>query len=471
MFLRRRLPAKRLTMATISAVILAAGDGTRMGGGTTKVLRRVSGRAILEHVIESCINNGVKDIVIVAGANYPHLKKFTDEKYGKLLKPRFVIQKKRLGTGHAVSMAMRAPLALKNSVLILNGDVPVSRWVIRGLTREFTKQRADGVLAVSEINDPAGYGRVIQDDHGGILRIVEEKDATRKEKSINLINGGIYLFKKELLQKYLKKIKLNRKKKEYYLTDLVEIAANNNKKIISRVINYKELTGVNNRLQLMEVAEIKNRQVIEKHSRRGVTIRDFNTIIIDEPVKIGSESVIRYHSVIKRNTRIGKKCLIGPGSVIDTSVIGDFCEVISSTIRNSRIGNHTNVGPYTNLRSHSVVGNNCRIGNFVEVKNCKIGDGTKVAHMTYLGDARVGKNTNIGANTVTCNYDGKKKHRTVIGNNVFIGSGVMLVAPVRIGNNAVIGAGSIITENVPANALAIARSRQIIKPNWVKKRR
>lgn len=458
-------------MASISAVILAAGDSKRMGGGTTKVLRRVSGRAILEHVIESCLNNGIKDIVIVAGANYPQVRAFVEEKYKKIIKARFVIQKKRLGTGHAVSMAMKAHLGLKNSVMILNGDVPVSRWVVRSLTRAFTKYRADGVLAISQINDPRGYGRIIQDEHENILRIVEEKDASRSERAINLINGGIYLFTKELLSKYLKKIKLNKKKKEYYLTDIVEIAAQNGKKIKSRLINYKELTGVNNRLQLMEVAEIKNRQVIEKHSSRGVTIRDFNTIIIDEAVKIGHESVIRYHSTLKRNTRIGKKCLIGPSSLIDTSVIGDGTEVVNSTVRNSRIGVNTSVGPYANLRSHSVIGDNCRIGNFVEVKNSKIGDNTKVSHMTYIGDATVGRNTNIGANTVTCNYDGKKKHRTIIGNNVFIGSGCMLVAPVKIGDNAVVGAGSVITENVPANALAIARSRQIIKPNWVKKRR
>ena len=458
-------------MSRITAVVLAAGDGTRMGGGTTKVLRRVSGRAILEHVIEACIANGIKDIVVVAGGNYLMIKKFIDEKYSKILKVRFVIQKKRLGTGHAVSMAVKARISLKDSILILNGDVPVSRWVVRSLTREFVKLRADGVLAVSEIAEPAGYGRVLQDEHGSILRIVEEKDATRKEKSIHLINGGIYIFKKSILKKYLGRIKLNKKKKEYYFTDMVEIAARDGRKIKSRLIDYKELTGVNSRLQLMEVAEIKNRQVIEKHSRRGVTIRDFNTIIIDEQVKIGHDSVIRYHNILKRTTRIGKKCLIGPGSMIDAGIIGDNCEIIKSVVKNSRVGDGTNIGPFANLRSSTVVGKNCRIGNFVEIKNSKLGAGTKVAHMTYLGDARIGRNVNIGANTVTCNYDGVKKHRTIIGNNVFIGSGVMLVAPVKIGNNAVIGAGSVITENVPANALSIARARQIIKPNWVKKRR
>jgi bifunctional UDP-N-acetylglucosamine pyrophosphorylase/glucosamine-1-phosphate N-acetyltransferase len=456
-------------MLKISAVILAAGKSTRMKYSITKVLRRVSGRAILEHVIESCLGNGINDIIIVVGSNFQEINKFMNEKYKNILKPRYVIQKRQLGTAHAVKVVLESKTKLKDNILILNGDVPVSRKTIRSLIHEFEKQKTDGIIAVSEIPNPEGYGRVIQDFKGNIIKIVEEKDADKKEKQIKLINGGIYIFKKVELKKYIGKIKLNPRKKEYYLTDIVEIMADAGKKIAAKLTPFKELTGVNNRLQLMEVAEIKNRDMIVKLSRQGVTVRDFNTIFIDETVKVGRETVVRYYTNLRRNTKIGQKCLIGPGSIIENTVVGKEVEIIKSIVRESKIGDNTKIGPFSHLRAGTIIGKNCRIGNFVEIKNSRIGNNTKIAHMTYIGDAKIGNNVNVGAGTITCNYDGFKKHRTIIGNNVFIGSGVKFIAPVKVGNNAVIAAGSVITEDVPPYALAIARARQENKLGWAKK--
>ncbi len=456
-------------MKKITAIILAAGKSTRMKYSITKVLRRVSGRAILEHVIESCLGNGINDIVIVAGNNYPELNKFMQEKYKNIINPRFILQKQQMGTAHAVKVVLNSKTRLKDNILILNGDVPVSRKTIRSLINEFFKQKNEGIIAVSEIQNPEGYGRVIQDFKGNIIKIVEERDADKKEKQIKLINGGIYIFTKKSLKKYINKIKLNPKKKEYYLTDIVEIMANDGKKIGAKLTPFKELTGVNNRLQLMEVAEIKNRDMIIKLSRRGVTVRDFNTIFIDETVKVGRETVVRYYTNLRRNTKIGQRCLIGPGSIIENTTVGNDVEIIKSIVRETKVGDKTRIGPFSHLRAGTRIGKNCRIGNFVEIKNSKIGNNTKVAHMTYLGDAVIGDNVNIGAGTVTCNYDGIQKHKTIIGDNVFVGSGVKFIAPVKIGNGAVIAAGSVITEDVPPFALAIARARQENKLNWAKK--
>lgn len=453
----------------LTAVILAAGNSTRMKYSITKVLRRVSGRAILEHVIESCLGNGIKDIIIIAGKNYPELYKFVQEKYKNIIKPKFLIQRQQLGTGHAVKVALKSRAKLQDNLLILNGDVPVSRKTIRSLINEFRKLKTEGIIAVSELQNPEGYGRVIQDFKGYIIKIVEERDADKKEKQIKLVNGGIYIFSKKALKKYIDKIKLNPRKKEYYLTDIVEIMANDGKKIGAKLTPFKELTGVNNRLQLMEVAEIKNRDMIVKLSRQGVTIRDFNTIFIDETVKVGRETVVRYYTNLRRNTKIGQRCLIGPGSIIENSTVGNDVEIRKSMVWESRIDDKTKIGPFTNIRAGTTIGKNCRIGNFVEIKNSRIGNNTKIAHMTYIGDAKIGNNVNIGAGTVTCNYDGVKKHKTIIGNNVFVGSGVKFIAPVKIGNNAVIAAGSVITEDVPPFALAIARARQENKLNWAKK--
>ncbi len=423
-------------MNNITAIILAAGKGTRMKSEKTKVLHEVAGKAMISHVLDTCFNAGIKDLVVVAGDNYNQLRGFIEKRYGRV---KYVIQKPQLGTAHAVLKVFQAKTPLKSGVLIINGDVPlVEPGTLRNLIKWFTKKEVNGIICTAKINNPFGYGRIIKNNQGSIIKIVEEKDAGIEEKAIKEINGGIYVFKSEDIANYAGKIRKNRIKQEYYLTDIVELMSSDGKKIESFNINPEEIKGINDRIQLMEMSKLKNRKILEKLAREGVTVDDFDTVFIDENVSVGRDTVIRPFTVIRGKTRIGKKCVIGP---------------------------------FSHIRPDTIIGDNCNIGNYVEIKKSEIGNHVHVAHLSYIGDTKIGDGTNIGAGTITANFDGVKKNKTFIGRKVSVGSDVVFRAPVRIGDNAVIGAGSIITENVPAGALAIARARQVIKKDWVKKRR
>jgi bifunctional UDP-N-acetylglucosamine pyrophosphorylase/glucosamine-1-phosphate N-acetyltransferase len=417
---------------------MAAGKGVRMNSEKTKVLHEVAGKPMLGHVIDACHKAGIKDIVLIAGANYSQLREFTDKAYtGRGI--RFVLQKKQLGTAHAISTAMKAKIAYKPAILILSGDVPmITPGTICDLINGFTKEKCGGIICTSKVDDPSGYGRIITDADGYIIRIVEQKSATESEKNITLINGGIYIFDRDLLKKYIGRIKLDPVKKEYYLTDLAALMAENNIKIRPKITDYLEVSGVNDRVQLMETGKLKNKKTLEKLAKDGITIVDFDTVFIDENVNIGRDTVIQPFTVIRGKTSIGKGC---------------------------------NIGPFAHIRPESVIGDFCKIGNYVEIKKSTIGSHTNVAHLSYIGDAELGSHVNIGAGTITCNYDGFKKSRTVIGNNVFVGSDTKFVAPVTVGDDTVIAAGSVITEDVPSGALAIARARQVNKEKWTKNRR
>lgn len=422
----------------VTAVIMAAGKGTRMVSDKAKVLHEVAGKPMLGYVIDACRRAGIRDIVIIAGSNYPQLKEFTDRAYpDKSIK--FVIQKRQLGTAHAIAAALRAKISYKKSVLILSGDVPlITPGTIKGLINGFTKKKCGGIICSSIVEDPYGYGRLLQDESGNIIRIVEEKNASETEKRINLINGGIYIFDRGLLKKYIRRVKLDPVKKEYYLTDLAAIMAQNSIKIRPKITDYTEISGVNDRVQLMETGKLKNKKTLEKFAGNGITIVDFDTVFIDENVSIGRDTVIQPFTVIRGKTIIGKGC---------------------------------SIGPFAHIRPDTVIGDFCRIGNYVEVKKSRIGSHTNVSHLSYIGDAEIGSSVNIGAGTITCNYDGKNKNRTVIGNNVFVGSDTKFVAPVKVGNDVVIAAGSVITEDVPSGALGIARARQVNKEQWSTNRR
>ncbi len=425
-------------MKKITAVILAAGKGTRMNSDKTKVLHEVAGKPMLSYVIEACHDAYVKDIVIIAGTNYQQIKEFTDKNYPeKFIK--YAIQKKQLGTAHAVSTALNAGISLGEAVLILSGDVPmITPGTLKALIREFTKGDMGGIICTSKVKDPSGYGRIVKDVAGHIIRIVEEKDASTVERTINEINSGIYIFGTKSLKKYIKMVKQNPLKKEYYLTDIAGIMAKEGIKLGSLPIDYAEAAGINDRVQLMEMNLIKNKKTLEKLSKDGITISDFNTVFIDENVSIGRDTVIYPFTVIRGKTHIGTGC---------------------------------SVGPFAHIRPGTVIGDFCKIGNYVEIKKSVIGSHTNVAHLSYIGDSEIGSHVNIGAGTITCNYDGFKKNRTVIGNNVFVGSDTKFVAPVKVGDNTVIAAGSVITEDVPSGALAIARARQVNKEKWKKNRR
>ncbi|MBP7792005.1 MAG: bifunctional N-acetylglucosamine-1-phosphate uridyltransferase/glucosamine-1-phosphate acetyltransferase [Candidatus Goldbacteria bacterium] len=419
----------------ITAIILAAGKGTRMKSCFPKVLHQISGKEMISYVLDSVIKADIKDIVIVAGSNFHKVTNFVKSKYKNI---KIIRQKNLLGTGHAVSTALKSGIALNPYILILNGDVPmISPETLKHIINMFTKYACDGIIAVSKVKNPSGYGRIKINDDGNVASIIEEKDATPEEKKIDVINGGLYFFKKQDLTENIFKIKRNAKKGEYYLTDLVDIMVKSGKILKPFFVDELEMKGINDRQQLTEAAAINNKKILEKHLKNGITIKDVNTVFIEDNVIIGKDTVIEPFTIIKGPARIGPFC---------------------------------NIGPFTHIRSDTVIGGNCKIGNYVEIKKSKIGDNVHVSHLSYIGDATIGSGTNIGAGTITANYDGRKKNKTYIGKNVYVGSNVVFVAPVKIGDNAVIGAGSVITENVPSASLAIARQRQINKKNWTLRR-
>jgi len=406
-----------------------------MKSETTKVLHPVCGKPMLGHVIDSCTAAGVKDIIIVAGANMAALKEFAVKEY-KHLKIRFALQKPALGTAHAVGSVFRAGLNVKDGVLILSGDVPlITPETIKNFINVFTVKKAGGIIAVSIADDPKGYGRIITGADGTVARIVEENDANETEKAVKTVNGGAYIIRKSELKKNLKKIKKNPKKGEFYLTDIAALMSSDKKPLVPVTAAAAELSGVNDKKHLAESAAVKNKKTLEKLALNGITIEDFNTVFIEEGVVIGQDTVIRPFTIIRAKSVIGKNCTIGPSA---------------------------------HIRPGSIIGDNVKIGNYVEVKNSVIGNSTAVSHLSYIGDAELGRHVNIGAGTITANYDGKNKHRTIIGDNAYVGSNTVFVAPVKIGKNTVIGAGSVITEDVPDNSLAIARQRQTTKKGYVK---
>ncbi len=420
-----------------TAVILAAGMGTRMLSEKPKVLHEVCGKPMLGHVIDACAGAGIKDIIIVAGTNFKLLKEYTGKNYENL-GIKFAIQKPALGTAHAVGSVFAKRLKVNNAVLILSGDAPlITSDTILKFIEVFNSKKSGGIIAVCSMDDPKEYGRIIAASDGSVERIVEENDADEKQKSIKLINGGVYIIRKDLLIKGLKKIKKNPKKGEFYLTDIAAVMSGEKKPLIPVMAPAYELAGVNNRKQLAEISEIMNKKNLEKMALNGITIEDFNTVFIEDGVKIGRDTVIRPFTVIRAKSIIGKNCIIGPSA---------------------------------HIRPGTVIGNNVKIGNYVEIKNSVIGDNTAVSHLSYIGDAELGKNVNIGAGTITANYDGKNKHKTVIGDFAYVGSNTVFVAPVKIGKNTVIGAGSVITEDVPDYSLAVARQRQVTKTGYMKGR-
>jgi len=420
----------------ITALILAAGKGTRMNSDITKVLHEIDGQPMLANVIDSCLGAGVSDIVIIAGANMAELKTFASKYYpGK--KIRFALQKRQLGTANAVASGLTAVKAGNKGVLILSGDVPlIEPSTIRGLIKEFTAKKCGGIICTSIVKDPCGYGRIIAGTDGVIIRIVEEKSCTLAEKEIRLINSGVYVFDAGLLKKYIKQVKQDPDKKEYYLTDVIGIMAENGIKIRQKDTDRAEIAGINDRVQLMEANTFKNKKNLEKFAKNGITIVDFNTVFISGKVDIGRDTVIQPFTVIKGPAKIGPGC---------------------------------NIGPFAHIRPDTTIGKNCKIGNYVEIKKSTIGDHVNVAHLSYIGDTEIGDNTNIGAGTITANYDGVKKNKTWIGKNVSVGSNSVFVAPVTVGDNVTVAAGSVITDDVPSGSLAIARCRQTVKRGWKRK--
>ncbi|MFI5322039.1 MAG: bifunctional UDP-N-acetylglucosamine diphosphorylase/glucosamine-1-phosphate N-acetyltransferase GlmU [Thermodesulfobacteriota bacterium] len=451
----------------IAAVVLAAGVGKRMKSNIPKVLYPVLGKPMLDYVLGAVKGVSPARIVVVLGQGRDDVKKSLDAK-GLI----FVEQKVQLGTGHAANCARSVLSAFKGDILILNGDFPlITTASLKSLIRKHESERADVSILTSRLENPVGYGRVVRSGKGAIEKIVEEKDASPEQRKIDEINSGTYCVKSGFLWEALRGIGSGNKQKEYYLTDIIGIAARRSRKIAGvQVRDSSEAMGVNDRVQLSEVESVLRKRVNDSLMRSGVTLIDPGKTYISPEVKIGVDCVIYPNTHIYGKSVIDRNSSIGPGVWIEDSVLGKNVTIkMSSYITKSLIRDDVTIGPFAHIRPEAEIMDGVKIGNFVEIKKSVIGRGSKVPHLSYVGDALVGRDVNIGAGTITCNYDGYKKHETIIADGVFIGSDTMLVAPVKIGKGATTGAGSTITKDVPEGALAIGRAKQTVIENWKKK--
>lgn len=447
----------------LKTLILAAGKGTRMKSDMPKVIHKVNGVPMITKIIDTLSGLNPEENILILGHKKEEVLKVVGENCD------YVLQTEQLGTGHAVIQAKEKLEGYDGDVMILCGDTPLLREsTLKSLYEYHKESGAVTTILTSIYENPFGYGRIVKED-GLVKAIVEEKEASEEIKKIKEVNAGVYCFNSKELFKALDKIDNNNEKGEYYLTDVIGIQVSENKKVQSFILEDKmEILGVNSKVELAQAGKVlkdrKNRELMED----GVILIDPETTYVEESVKVGRDTVLYPGVVLQGKTLIGENCeIIGNSRIID-SVLGNNIRVESSVIEESILEDGVTMGPFAHIRPKSLLKEKVHIGNFVEVKKSTLEKGVKAGHLTYLGDAQVGENTNIGAGTITCNYDGVNKFKTVIGKDAFIGSDSMLVAPVNIGEKALIGAGSVITKDVPSNSLAVSRSKQIIKTDWRK---
>lgn len=448
-------------------IILAAGKGTRMKSDLPKVLHPVCGIPMVKHVVAVANRVSQRKPLVVIGYKAEMVSTALGEGID------YVLQEEQLGTGHAIMMAAPQLQGFSGDLLVLYGDTPlITAETLTKLVVEHQRVKSSVTLLSVEVENPAGYGRIIRDKNGDLERIVEEKDASPEEKKVKEVNTGIYIFNYQDLAETLTRIKPKNAQDEYYLTDVVELLAAEGKKAWAVPCeNAQELLGPNDRKTLAETDRIMRRRILDGLMMEGVTIIDPATTYIEPQVEIGPDTIIYPGTFLQGETKIGVGCQIGPYSQLRDSQIGDASQVRFSVLDHAKTGEGVNIGPYSFLRPGTVVEKNGKVGGFVETKNTQIGEGSKVPHLSYIGDCLIGTGVNIGAGTITCNYDGYAKHETVIGDGAFIGSNTNLVAPVLVGKGALVGAGSTITKDVPEDGLALARAKQIIKEKWVQRRK
>ncbi|MEE0981565.1 MAG: bifunctional UDP-N-acetylglucosamine diphosphorylase/glucosamine-1-phosphate N-acetyltransferase GlmU [Acutalibacteraceae bacterium] len=453
------------------ALILAAGEGKRMKTSKPKALAEVLFKPMIDWVTDAAIAGGVDDICIVTGHGREALEAHLGGKFST------VEQKELLGTGHAVMQAKDFIKAhTPGDILILNGDAPLIDAKTISTAYEYHNSHKNAVTIISaKIDNPAGYGRIIRNKDKCLKKIVEENDANNAEKMINEVNSGAYWFNCSVLLESLEGIVEMHDKKnqaEYYLTDAIEVILEKNLNAVAYEAGDPDaVLGANDRVQLQKLNEIARKKVMEDLMLDGVSIPCADGVMISPNVKIGAETEVLPGTIIKGNTVIGEGCVIGPNSFIENSVIGDNVTLNNTQCYSSTIKNGTSIGPFARVRPDCVIGEEVKAGNFVEFKNAKIGDRTSVSHLSYIGDADFGSDINVGCGCATVNYNGKEKNRTKVDDHAFIGCSTYLVAPVSVGKNSYTAAGSVITEDVPDNALAIARSRQTIKKDWISKKK
>ncbi|QXW65222.1 bifunctional UDP-N-acetylglucosamine diphosphorylase/glucosamine-1-phosphate N-acetyltransferase GlmU [Streptobacillus moniliformis] len=444
------------------SIILAAGKGTRMKSNISKLMHKVNGQPMIVKLVNTLNKAGLKKNILILG--------YLKEQILEVLDNEYVIQEEQLGTGHAVIIAKNKILENDDDILICNGDGPLlTVETINKMKEKFEKDSLDCLILSCEVNNPFGYGRIIK-ENGKVTNITEEVDATVEQKNIKEINAGVYLFKKTSLLSILDKFNNDNKKGEYYLTDAVKLLNEEKLKVDSLVLeDEKEMLGVNSKSQLAEVSKILRERKNEELMKNGTILIDPNNTYIEEDVVIGEDTIIYPNVYIEKGTRIGNNCIIHSGTRIENSIIGNNVTIDNSVVELSVIEDNVSIGPFAHIRPNSLLKEKSKIGNFVEIKKSTLHKGVKCGHLTYVGDSEIGENTNIGAGTITCNYDGSKKHKTNIGKNCFIGSNSIIVAPVEIGENVLTAAGSVITKDIPNDSIAFGRAKQVNKIGMNKK--
>jgi len=452
-------------MDSVAAIILAAGKGTRMKSKLVKVMHPLAGAPLIQYPVTAAREAEASRIVAVVGHQAESVQTF----FGDSADVAFALQAEQNGTGHAVACAAPLLKEFRGRVLILCGDVPLIRAAtLRELLEEHARQGATVTVLTARVENPHGYGRIVKDASGKVVAIVEEKDADPGQRAINEINSGIYCVEGPFLFDAVSRLGSDNAQGEYYLTDIVRMAAGQGLVCASHpVSDAVEVMGINDRIQLAEAEAVLRMRINTSHMRDGVTIRDPATAYIDGGIAIGRDTVIHPNVHISGRTEIGCECVIEPSAIIRGCRIGDRVVVkAGSVLEDSVVHDAVSIGPMAHLRPGTVLMEKVKIGNFVETKKTVMGTGSKASHLTYLGDAEVGCDVNIGCGTITCNYDGVNKHRTVIEDNVFVGSDVQFVAPVTVGRNSLIAAGTTVTRDVPPDSLAIARTEQVNKEGW-----
>ena len=447
------------------AVILAAGKGTRMKSDLPKVLHKVAGISMLEHVFRSVSAIEPEKTVTVIG----HKAELVEQVLAG--QTEFVRQTEQLGTGHAVMMAEPILENLTGQTLVIAGDTPlITGESLKNLIDFHINHKNVATILTAEADNPFGYGRIVRNQHGEVIKIVEQKDASDFEQQIKEINTGTYVFDNARLFEALKNINTNNAQGEYYITDVIGIFRENGEKVGAYTLkDFDESLGVNDRVALATAESVMRRRINQQHMINGVSFVNPDTTYIDVDVEIAPEVQIEANVTLKGHTKIGAETILTNGTYIVDSVIGERTVITNSMIEESSVADGVTVGPYAHIRPGSSLAKDVHVGNFVEVKGSSIGENTKAGHLTYIGNAEVGANVNFGAGTITVNYDGQKKYKTIIGDNVFVGSNSTIIAPVELGNNSLVGAGSTITKDVPADAIALGRGRQINKEDYAKR--
>lgn len=443
-------------------VVLAAGKGTRMKSKLYKVLHKVCGKTMVEHVVDAAQGVNPAEIVTIVGTGAGDVEKVLADK------SKFAFQEKQLGTGDAV-MTVREELGDKDgATLVVTGDTPLfTTDTFNELFKYHAEKGNAATVLTAEAPNPFGYGRIIRDDQGNVLRIVEQKDGKPEELKVKEINTGVFCFDNKKLFEALKHVNNDNAQGEYYLTDVLEILRNSGERVGAyKMPDFSESLGVNDRIALAQATKTMQRRINEQHMRDGVSFIDPDTAYIDADVKIGNDTVIEGNVVIKGNTEIGSDCYITSGSRIVDSKIGNNVTVTSSTIEEAEMDDNTDIGPNSHLRPKAIIRKGAHIGNFVEIKKAEIGENTKVGHLTYVGDATLGKDINIGCGTIFSNYDGVKKFHTNVGDHAFIGAGSTLIAPINVADHAFIAADTTVTKDVNKYDMAIGRGRQVNKPDY-----